>query len=448
MGNMFETLTEKLQGIFTTFRSRELTEKNITDVVRDLRLTLLEADVNYTVASKLIHSIKERAIGIKRISSLSIEEQFATIVHEELVKIMGRVESTINKHSSPSVFMLCGLQGSGKTTTSVKLAYYLIKNNISKIPLLLAADLQRPAAIEQLQILAKKHSISVFSKVGAISPIQIVQDGLKYALDFGFDAVIIDTAGRQQIDTLLMQELVQMKKISNPSEVFLVINATLGQEAVKIAAEFDKAVSVTGHILTMLDSDAKAGSAISILSVTNKPIKFEGIGERVEDFQIFNPTSMADRILGRGDIINLKRQVEAHITQEESIQLEKKLDTCTFSFEDYLQQMSWIKKMGSLKKIFSMLPGIPSMKNMELPEKDIERIRAIIYSMTLPERRGDEELTPPRRRRIAKGSGTSLEEVNKLIKGFKQIKQFVKNPHSIKKFMQGSNIDNSFFSKR
>lgn len=448
MGNMFETLTEKLQGIFTTFRSRELTEKNITDVVRDLRLTLLEADVNYTVASKLIHSIKERAIGIKRISSLSIEEQFATIVHEELVKIMGRVESTINKHSSPSVFMLCGLQGSGKTTTSVKLAYYLIKNNISNIPLLLAADLQRPAAIEQLQILAKKHSIPVFSKVGAISPIQIVEDGLKYALDFGFDAVIIDTAGRQQVDTLLMQELVQMKKISNPSEVLLVINATLGQEAVKIAAEFDKAVSVTGHILTMLDSDAKAGSAISILSVTNKPIKFEGIGERVEDFQIFNPTSMADRILGKGDIINLKRQVEAHITQEESLQLEKKLDTCTFSFEDYLQQMSWIKKMGSFKKIFSMLPGIPSMKNIELPEKDIERIRAIIYSMTLLERRGDEELTPPRRRRIAKGSGTSIEEVNKLIKGFKQIKQFMKNPHSIKKIMQGSNIDNSFFSKR
>lgn len=448
MGNMFESLTEKLQGIFTSFRSRELTEKNVTDAVREIRLTLLEADVNYTVASKLIQSIKERAIGIKRISSLSIEEQFATIVHEELIKVMGGVESTINKHSSPAVFMLCGLQGSGKTTTSVKLASYLVKNNIKKKPLLLAADLQRPAAIEQLQILAKSQSIPVFSKIATILPIQVVQDGLKYALEGGFDAVIIDTAGRQQIDAILMRELGQIKEISNPCEVLLVINATLGQGAVKIAAEFDKAVSVTGHILTMLDSEAKAGSAISILSVTNKPIKFEGIGERIEDFQIFNPISMTDRILGRGDIINLKRQVEAHITQEESIELEKKLDTCSFSFEDYLQQMSWIKKMGSFKKIFSMLPGIPSMKNMELPEKDMERIRAIIYSMTLRERRGNEELTPSRRRRIAKGSGTSIEEVNKLIKGFKQIKQFMKSPHSIKKFMQGSNIDNSFFSKR
>lgn len=448
MGSMFESLTEKLQGIFTSFRSRELTEKNVTDAVREIRLTLLEADVNYTVASKLIHSIKERAIGIKRISSLSIEEQFATIVHEELIKVMGGVESTINKHSSPAVFMLCGLQGSGKTTTSVKLASYLVKNNIRKAPLLIAADLQRPAAIEQLQILAKSHSIPVFSKLDAMSPIQIVEEGLKYALHRGFDTIIIDTAGRQQIDTFLMQELVQIKEISNPCEVLLVINATLGQGAVKIAAEFDKAVSVTGHILTMLDSEAKAGSAISILSVTNKPIKFEGIGERIEDFQIFNPISMADRILGRGDIINLKRQVEAHITEEESIELEKKLDTCAFSFEDYLQQMSWIKKMGSLKKIFSMLPGIPSLKNMELPEKDMERIRAIICSMTLRERRGNEELTPPRRRRIVKGSGTSIEEVNKLIKGFKQIKQFMKSPHSIKNFMQGSNIDTSFFSKR
>ena len=289
--------------------------------------------------------------------------------------------------------------------------------------------------------MAKSQSIPVFSKVDTISPAQVVQDGLKYALDQGFDAVIIDTAGRQQIDAPLMQELAQIKEISNPCEVLLVINATLGQGAVKIAAEFDKAVSITGHILTMLDSEAKAGSAISILSVTNKPIKFEGIGERIEDFQIFNPISMADRILGRGDIINLKRQVEAHITQEESLELEKKLDTCTFSFEDYLQQMSWIKKMGSFKKIFSMLPGIPSMKNIELPEKDMERIRAIICSMTLRERRGNEELTPPRRRRIAKGSGTSIEEVNKLIKGFKQIKQFMKSPNSIKKFMQDSNMD-------
>lgn len=445
---MFESLTEKLQGIFTSFRSKELTEKNVNDAVREIRLTLLEADVNYTVASKLINSIKERAIGIKRISSLSIEEQFATIVHEELIKVMGGVESTINKDSFPAVFMLCGLQGSGKTTTSVKLASYLVKNNIKKNPLLLAADLQRPAAIEQLQILAKSHFIPVFSKKDALSPIQVVQDGLKYALDQGFDAVIIDTAGRQQIDALLMQELGQIRAISNPCEVLLVINATLGQGAVKIATEFDKAVSLTGHVLTMLDSEAKAGSAISILSVTNKPIKFEGIGERIEDFQIFNPISMADRILGRGDIINLKRQVEAHITQEESMKLEKKLNTCTFSFEDYLQQMSWIKKMGSLKKIFSMLPGIPSIKNMELPEKDMERIRAIICSMTLRERRGNEELTPPRRRRIAKGSGTSIEEVNKLIKGFKQIKQFMKSPHSIKNFMQGSNIDSNFFSKR
>lgn len=445
---MFESLTEKLQGIFASFRCKELTEKNLIDATRRLRLILLEADVNYTVASKLIHSIKTRTIGIKRVTSLSIEEQFATIVHEELIKIMGETEALIETHAFPSIFMLCGLQGSGKTTTSVKLAAYLIKNNIRKKPLLVAADLQRLAAIEQLELLAKSQSISVFSQSEAKSPVDVVRNGLAYARQEGFDLVIIDTAGRQHIDARLMNELREIRKISHPCEVFLVVNATLGQEAVKIAAEFDKAVSITGHILTMLDSEAKAGSAISILSVTNKPIKFEGTGEKIDDFQIFNPISMADRILGRGDIINLKRQVEAHINEEESAKLEKKLDTASFTFEDYLQQMSWIKKMGSLKKIFSMLPGIPSMKNMELPEKDMERIRAIIYSMNLSERKGKEELTPPRRRRIAKGSGTSMEEVNKLIKGFKQIKQFMKQPQSIKKILQDSNIDTSFFSKK
>lgn len=445
---MFESLTEKLQGMFASFRSKELTEKNLIDATRQLRLILLEADVNYTVASKLIHSIKTRTIGIKRVASLSIEEQLAAIVHEELIKIMGETEALIETHSFPSIFMLCGLQGSGKTTTSVKLAAYLIKNKIRKKPLLLAADLHRLAAIEQLELLAKSQSISVFSQSEAKSPIDVVRNGLAYAKQEGFDLVIIDTAGRQHIDAPLMNELSEIRKISRPCEVFLVVNATLGQEAVKIAAEFDKAVSITGHILTMLDSGAKAGSAISILSVTNKPIKFEGTGERIDDFQIFNPISMADRILGRGDIINLKRQVEAHINEEESAKLEKKLDTASFTFEDYLQQMSWIKKMGSLKKIFSMLPGVPSMKNMELPEKDMERIRAIIYSMNLSERKGIEELTPPRRRRIAKGSGTSIEEVNKLIKGFKQIKQFMKQPQSIKKFLQDSNIDTSFFSKK
>lgn len=445
---MFESLTEKLQGIFASFRSKELTEKNLIDATRQLRLILLEADVNYTVASKLIHSIKTRTIGVKRVGSLSIEEQLATIVHEELIKIMGETEALIETHSFPSIFMLCGLQGSGKTTTSVKLAAYLIKNKVRKKPLLIAADLHRLAAIEQLELLAKSQSISVFSQSEAKSPIDVVRNGLAYAKQEGFDLVIIDTAGRQHIDTPLMNELSEIRKISRPCEVFLVVNATLGQEAVKIAAEFDKAVSITGHILTMLDSGAKAGSAISILSVTNKPIKFEGTGERIDDFQIFNPISMADRILGRGDIINLKRQVEAHINEEESAKLEKKLDTASFTFEDYLQQMSWIKKMGSLKKIFSMLPGIPSIKNMELPEKEMERIRAIIYSMNLSERKGREELTPSRRRRIAKGSGTSIEEVNKLIKGFKQIKQFMKQPQSIKKFLQDSNIDTSFFSKK
>lgn len=445
---MFESLTEKLQGIFASFRSKELTEKNLIDATRQLRLILLEADVNYTVASQLIHSIKTRAIGIKRVASLSIEEQFATIVHEELIKIMGETEALIETHSFPSVFMLCGLQGSGKTTTAVKIATYLIKNNLRKKPLLLAADLQRLAAIEQLELLAKTQSIAVFSQPQAKCPVDVVRNGLTYARQEGFDVVIIDTAGRQQIDTPLMNELSDIRKIARPCEVFLVVNATLGQQAVKIAGEFDKAVSITGHILTMLDSGAKAGSAISILSVTNKPIKFEGTGERIDDFQIFNPISMADRILGRGDIINLKRQVEAHINEEESTKFEKKLETASFTFEDYLQQMSWIKKMGSLKKIFSMLPGIPSMKNMELPEKDMKRIKAIIYSMNLSERRGKEKLTPPRRRRIAKGSGTSIEEVNKLIKGFKQIKQFMKQPQSIKKFLQDSNMDTFFSSKK
>ncbi len=421
---MFDTLSKKFQSLFSSFsRGKKITEDNISDSVRELRLALLEADVNYSVASLLVKRIKEKALGDSVIKSVSPREQFIKIVHDELVLLMGGEEEGLDYRGKPATIMLCGLQGSGKTTTCAKLANFL-KNKHKKV-LLAACDLQRPAAVEQLKKLASSINVDVFSIKGE-KPTKVAKKAYEKAKAEKYDILLIDTAGRLHIDEPLMDELKDIKKITNPSEILYVANATFGQDAVKTAEEFDKKVNITGSILTMLDSDARAGAAISIKEVTKKPLKFETTGEKIEDIQIFNPRSMADRILGRGDVINLVRKAESVLDDEESEKLESKIKKANFNYDDYLKQMSMMKKMGSMKSILKMIPGFSAFSNLDLPEGELKKIEAIIKSMTMKERKESVELSHQRRKRLANGSGTNQDDVNRLVKGFKRIKQLLK----------------------
>lgn len=421
---MFDALSKKFQSLFTSFgKNKKITDDNINKAVREVRLALLEADVNYSIASAFVQRIKEKAVGSQIIKSVSPREQFIKIVHDELVDLMGKEEFHLNFRSKPSVMMLCGLQGSGKTTTCVKIANFLKKKN--KKILLAACDLQRPAAIEQLKKLADEIKTDVFFMNGETRPLKVVKEAYEKAREEKYDVLIIDTAGRLHIDEPLMEELKEIKEITAPDEILYVANATFGQDAVKTAREFDKRVAITGIILTMLDSDARAGAAISIKEITKKPLKFEATGEKIEDFQIFNPTSMADRILGMGDIINLVRKAKNVAEEEEDT--EKTLNIKNFNYEDYLKQMSMIKKMGSIKGLLKMIPGFSGLSDFDLPEEELKKIEAIIKSMTKKERLETDELIHPRRKRLASGSGTTIDDVNRLAKGFKRIKQFLKN---------------------
>ncbi|NGX28515.1 MAG: Signal recognition particle protein [Candidatus Anoxychlamydiales bacterium] len=422
---MFDTLSKKFQDLFSGFtRSKTISEDNISEAVKEVRLALLEADVNYSVASSFVTKIKEKAIGADVIKSVSPKEQFIKIVHDELMDLMGKDEAYLNLENKPATIMLCGLQGSGKTTTSAKLAFYLKKKH--KRVLLAACDLQRPAAIEQLKKLANDAQIDVFSISDEKKATKVAKKAYTKAKDEKYDVLIIDTAGRLHIDEVLMQELKDIKNIVEPNEVLYVANATFGQDAVKTAYEFDKKVSITGSILTMLDSDARAGAAISIREVTQKPLKFEATGERLEDFQIFNPESMADRILGMGDVINLVRKAKDVVDEEEAIKLEKKIKSKSFNYDDYLKQMSMMKKMGSMKSLLKMVPGMSALSDFDLPENEMKKIENIIKSMTKKERLERDDLCHSRRKRLASGSGTSVDDVNRLVKGFKRIKQFMK----------------------
>ncbi len=422
---MFGKLTEKFQDIQKRLRTnKQLTESNIADAVRSARLALLDADVNYTVVKRFILEVKAKALGTGALRSVKTGDQFIHILHEELVQLMGGEEATLALKGLPSIVLLCGLQGSGKTTQAAKLAFYLKKQK--KKALLVACDVQRPAAIEQLHTLGGHIDVPVFSMQGEKNTRKIAKVGVEKAKKEHFDVVIVDTAGRLHIDELLMEELEQVKKEINPHEILFVASAATGQDAVKTAAEFDKRLSITGSILTMLDGGSRAGAAISIKEVTGKPLKFEGVGEKVEDLQLFNPHSMADRILGMGDVINLVKKAKEQFHKEDEALLEKKLRKSTFHYQDYLDQMAKIKKMGSLKSLLKMMPGM-DMSQIEVPEKDWRETEAIIRSMTLNERMGRTELLPARRRRIAKGSGTSLDAVNRLVKGFKRAKQMMKS---------------------
>lgn len=430
---MFGSLTEKFQNLFSSLTGKKtLTEDNIADAVRQVRLALLDADVNYTVVSQFVKRVKEKAIGDAVLKAVSPSQQFTKLVHDELIALMGTEEAPLDLKAKLSVILLCGLQGSGKTTSSAKLAAYIAKTEKHKKILLAACDLQRPAAIEQLKKLGHSLNIPVFHLEGEKDPVKVAQKAHEKAKAEGFDVLIVDTAGRLHLDEELMQELEQIKKLVEPREVLFVANATTGQDAVRTAAEFDKRVQLTGTILTMLDGNARAGAAISIREVTQKPLKFEGVGEKIGDLQVFNPRSMADRILGMGDIINLVKKAQENFDEEQSLELEKKIKKASFTYEDYLKQMAMVKKMGSFKSLLKMIPGFSSFGDLDFSDAEFSKVEAVILSMTPSERQEKAELTFSRRKRIAKGSGVHIDEINRLVKGFKRVKQLFKNMPDMK----------------
>lgn len=439
---MLGLLTEKMRGVISKLSGKhKLTEENISEAVREVRLALLEADVNYGVVKELVKRVKERVLGDQVVKSVSAGQQFVKVVHDELVALMGGTEATLDLKKEPAVIMVCGLQGSGKTTQCAKLAKLLLKNKQCKKPLLAACDLQRPAAIEQLKTLGKQIDVPVFTMEGEQDPVAVAKGALAEANRERHDVLIVDTAGRLHIDEELMVQLEKVREVVDPSEILFVANAAIGQDAVNVAAEFNGRIAITGTILTMLDGNTRGGAAISIREVTGKPLKFEGVGERVDDIQPFNPSSMADRILGMGDTINLVRKAQEHIKEDDAKDLEKKLRSASFTYEDYLGQIKMVKKMGSLKGLLSMLPGMGSQMLANFDEKEIFRTEAIIQSMTLDERMEKRELAVPRRKRIARGSGTSLDDVNRLVKSFRKAKQFFKNMpnmNKLQKMMGGS----------
>jgi signal recognition particle subunit SRP54 len=432
---MFGTLTEKFQNLFHSLAGKTtLTEDGIADAVKQVRLALLDADVNYSVVSQFIKKVKEKCLGDSVLKSVKPGQYFTKIIHDELVALMGNQEEPLLLKGSPAVIMLCGLQGSGKTTQCAKLGRYLLEQNKQRKIMLAACDLQRPAAVLQLKKLGEQIGIPVFALEGESDPVKVAVKALDEAKQEGFDILILDTAGRLHVDEELMEQLQKIKAKTNPCEILFVASCHTGQDAVKTAQEFDQKVSLTGTILTMLDGSARAGAAISIREITGKPLKFEGVGEK--DLQLFNPHSMADRILGMGDIINLVRKSQEHFNEQEQEELEKKMMKASFTFGDYLKSMKMMKKMGSFKSILQMIPGMPALDQMQVDEKEIHRTEAIVLSMTPSEREGKVELSHSRRKRIAKGCGMDVESVNRFVNKFTKMKQFFKDMPALQKQMQ------------
>jgi signal recognition particle subunit SRP54 len=422
---MFDTLADRFDGIFQKLRSRgKLTDKEIDEVCRELRVALLEADVNVLVARNFIRRVKERAQGAEVTKSLSPAQQVIKIVNEELVETLGGTTGKLTTSSKPpSVVMMAGLQGSGKTTASAKLAR-LLKNQ-NRRPLLVGADLQRPAAVEQLRVLGERVGVPVYSE--STDPISVARGAREEAARLGRDVVIVDTAGRLQIDADLMDELRQVRDIVQPNDTLLVVDAMTGQEAVNVATEFDQAVGLTGVVLTKIDGDARGGAALSVKEVVGKPILFAGTGEKLDEFEPFHPDRMASRILGMGDVLTLIEKAEATFDQEEMEKTEAKLRKGQLTLQDFLDQMRQVRKMGPLQNVLAMLPGVPKeIKNAEIDDREINRIEAIIHSMTPAERANPSIINGSRRVRIAQGSGVTPADVNGLLKQFKMVQQMMK----------------------
>ena len=435
---MFQSLSEKLENAFKKFRNKgKLTEADIKAGMREIKLALLEADVNFKVVKEFIATVSERAVGTEVLESLLPAQQIVKIVNEELTALMGGTQSKLTISSKPqTVVMMVGLQGAGKTTHAGKLAGMYKKQG--KNPLLVACDVYRPAAIKQLEIVGEKLGIPVFSMGDKESPVRIAAEGLAYAKKKGYDMVFIDTAGRLHIDEELMRELQEIKEKVEPTEILLTIDAMIGQDAVNVAKTFNELLDITGVILTKLDGDTRGGAALSVKHVTGKPIKFIGTGEKLDAIEPFHPDRMASRILGMGDVLSLIEKAEAAYDEKKAVELEKKLRESTFTLDDYLEQFSQIKNMGSLDQIMGMMPGMKpgALKDAKIDEKAVAHMEAIITSMTPAERAKPDILNASRRKRIAAGSGTSVEEVNKLIKQFDQTKKLMKqfaNPKQMSK---------------
>ena len=425
---MFQSLSEKLENAFKKFKSKgKLTEADIKAGMREIKLALLEADVNFKVVKDFINSVSERAVGADVLESLLPAQQIVKIVNEELTSLMGGTQSKLTISSKPpTVVMMVGLQGAGKTTHAGKLAGLYKKQG--KRPLLVACDVYRPAAIKQLQIVGEKLDIPVFTMGDKVSPVKIAEEGVKHAIQKGYDMVFIDTAGRLHIDEELMEELQNIKKATSPTEILLTIDAMIGQDAVNVAKTFNELLDVTGVILTKLDGDTRGGAALSVKHVTGKPIKFIGTGEKLDAIEPFHPDRMASRILGMGDVLSLIEKAEQAYDEKKALELERKIRESTFTLDDYLDQFAQLKNMGSLEQIMGMMPGMKpgALKDAKIDEKLIARTEAIIKSMTMYERQKPEILNASRKKRIAAGSGTSVEEVNKLLKQFEQTRKLMK----------------------
>ena len=424
---MFENLSDRLQDVVHKIKGYgKITEENISEMMREIRLSLLEADVNYKVVKEFTNNVKEKALGEEVNKSLNPGELFVKIVKDELTELLGGENTPLNVSGNPATLMLVGLQGSGKTTTIGKLANYLRKNNKKK-PLLVACDVYRPAAIDQLKQIGKELNIEVYSE-GKGNPVEISKNGIKYAKDNGYDYVLIDTAGRLQIDESLMDELDNIQKKVNPDETILVIDSMMGQDAINVINGFNDKIKLSGVILTKLDGDTRGGVALSVKHLTNLPIKFIGVSEKMDGFTPFYPERMASRILGMGDILSIVEQVQSEIDEKEAEKTAKKMMKGNFDLEDFLNQLNQIKKLGPLENLLKLLPGAKKMglNNVNIDPKIMKRTEAIVLSMTLEERRDPSILKASRKKRIADGSGTTVTDVNKLLNQFEEMKKMMK----------------------
>ena len=428
---MFENLSERLERSFKILKGQgSITEINVAETLKDVRRALLDADVNYNVARDFTNQVKEKALGQDVLTSVNPGQMMVKIVHDELATLMGSEAVAINLKGSPAIILMSGLQGSGKTTFSGKLANMLKKQEQRK-PLLVACDVYRPAAIQQLHVLGEQIGVPVYSEPDSKDPVQIARNAIAHAQQEGLDTVIIDTAGRLAVDEEMMNEISSIKEAIRPDETLFVVDSMTGQDAVNTAAEFDKRLDFDGVILTKLDGDSRGGAALSIRSVVNKPIKFVGTGEKMEALQVFHPSRMADRILGMGDIVSLVERAQQQYDEEEAKRLEAKIAKNQFDFDDFLAQIAQIKKMGNLKDLVSMIPGVGKMvKDLDISNDAFKGIEAIIYSMTPEERAKPSILDGSRRKRIAEGSGTSVAEVNRLIQQFDQVSKVMRKMQS------------------
>lgn len=424
---MFENLSERLDRSFKLLKGEgKITEINVAETLKDVRKALLDADVNYKVAKQFTDTVKEKALGQNVLTSVKPSQLMVKIVHDELAQLMGGTAAEVNLKGNPSIILMSGLQGSGKTTFSGKLAN-MLKTKKSKNPLLVACDVYRPAAIEQLRVLGEQIGVPVYSEIESKNPVSIAQNAIKEAKAKGYDLVIVDTAGRLAVDEQMMKEIAAIKSAISPDEILFVVDAMTGQDAVNTAKEFNDRLDFNGVVLTKLDGDTRGGAALSIRTVVDKPIKFVGTGEKMDALDVFHPERMADRILGMGDIVSLVERAQEQYDEDEAKRLQRKIAKNQFDFNDFISQIQQIKKMGNLKELASMIPGVgKALKDIDIDDNAFKGIEAIIYSMTPAERTNPAILNGSRRQRIAKGSGTSVTEVNKLIKQFDETRKMMR----------------------